>query len=444
MKFNAILVFLFFLNSMTIAELADHFVVCGNEKQVITDVVTGKEVIFLTDGKYLNSAQYPHNKGWLENDKYVMFESIRPRPDGKPSTGDSSDYRHIERQLLAANVETGDIYHLASLEVEDTSKYGKCHLATSSQYHSDYAPQTNTVVYYDMTGHNLYLLDLDSGQRELVLNMAEGTIGDPPTITDDGTRIVIYVSFPGPQKNAYLAGTTTVIFTIDVDPQTNKAGKPKLVTTWANRLNQDDGSSTNLAHAVINPANKDEIFFNLCYSGLGNNSVEKAFMWSVKADGSQLKADWLTPYKRIHTHAVWVQGRYKYFVDISTDKNVIGAGGVSRYDTLTGEIEKIIENVFPSPIHIAVSEDGGRIVWDTMLSLTELTKGKKVEQNNMEDIVLLDVPTGKITKLAHQMGGLSHPRHIHPNMNRKGSKVVFTVADGLNSRVAVVDISNKQ
>ena len=58
----------------------------------------------------------------------------------------------------------------------------------------------------------------------------------------------------------------------------------------------------------------------------------------------------------------------------------------------------------------------------------------------MEDIVLLDVPTGKITTLAHQMGGLYHPRHIHPTINRKGNKVAFTVADGPNSKVAVISI----
>lgn len=434
-----IIVFSFAVN----AKLADNFEKIANEKDIAVDSETGREIIYLTDGKYLNSGQYPHNKGWLEDEKYVIFESIRPRPDGKPSTGDNSDYRHVERQLMAADIGSGDIYWLASLEVEDTAKYGKNHLSMSSQYHSDYAPGSNVVVYYDMTGHNLYLLDLDDGQRKLLWNVKVGTLGDPPSITDDGSRLIVFVAHPGPENGNFFAGRTTAVYSIDLDPETNEIVKgPRVAVTWTNRAmesNPKDTNGINLSHSVINPLNKEEMFFCHGYSGLSDGSVDKARMWYAKTDGSLIKMDVVTPPGVIHTHEVWA-GKYKYFVDIPTHDEVIIDGGITRYDSQSEKVEKIIEGVTPSPIHVAVSRDGKRIIWDTMYSLTKITRGESVEQNNSEDLVMLDVYSGKITKLARIMGGLRHPRHIHPNITPDGSKVMFTVADGVNSRVAVIKI----
>ena len=416
------------------AKLADHFTKIGNERHTVTDKVSGREVIFLTDGKYINSTQYPHNKAWLEDDKYVMFESIRPRPDGKPVTGNASDYRNIERQLLAADVETGDIYWLASLEVEDTAKYGKYHLAMSTQYHADYAPATNSVVYYDMTGHNLYMLSLNTGQRKLILNVPDGTIGDPPTITDDGTRVVMYIAYPGPDSGMLFTGRTTAAVYLDIDPATNDmVGSLMPIYGWSHRkypIESRPNNEINICHAVVNPVNKEEFSFCHGYNGYSNGSIDCGRIWYGKTDGSLVQMANPTPQGHIFTHEIWgPKGKLIYYVDI------VSSGGISAVEPRTGRVKKLIENVSPRCLHISLSGDERRIVFDTQ-------RATPVDENlnHLEDVVLFDVLTGKTEILANQMEGRDHPRQMHPGINRKGDKVYFTVADGPNSKAAVVKI----
>jgi Tol biopolymer transport system component len=398
-------------------------------------------VVFLTDGEYINSTQYPHNKAWLENDRYLMFESTRPRPDGKPSTGDNSNYRHVERQLLAADVKTGDIYHLATLEVEDDAKYGKYHLPMSTQYHSDYAPATNTVVYYDMSGHNLYLLDLDTGKRNLIWNVTTGTLGDPPTISDDGKMVGVYVFYPGPDEDDKLGGKTCAIYTIAIDPRKNdKAAEPYLVTSspdpktviYQPGNSKYDGrpGDINLNHVVINPANKDELSFCRGYLGYSDGTVNKSRLWFAKTDGSLIKNSCVTPRDHIHTHPIWgPQGRYMYVVDIK------GTGSILRVDPRTSETEYILTDTSPRCLHITTDRDENIFVYDTQGGHPKDDYG-----NHLENIMLYDARTKKLTRLARQMEGLNHPRHMHPLLSRDGSKVCFTVADKANSRVAVMFI----
>ncbi len=416
------------------AKLADHFPKIGNERHTVQDEVSGKEVIFLTDGKYINSTQYPHNKAWLENDKYVMFESVRPRPDGSASTGNASDYRNVERQLLAADVETGDIYWLASLEVEDVAKYGKYHLAMSTQYHTDYAPATNSVVYYDMTGHNLYMLSLNTGERKLVLNIPDGTIGDPPSITDDGTRVAIYVAYPGPDAGMIFSGRTTAVMYFDIDPATNDmVGALKSVYTWAHKkcpIPSNPNNTINVCHAVVNPANRDEISFCHGYGGYSDGSIDMARIWYAKADGSEVRMAAPTPAGHIHTHEIWgPKGRLMYFVDIK------GTGGISAVDPRTGKVKKLLEGTNPRCLHISVSGDERRFVFDT-----QCTDPVDENLNHLENVMLFDVVTGQTKVLARQVEGRDHPRQMHPLITRKGDKVCFTVGDGPNSKVAVVNI----
>jgi hypothetical protein len=427
-----------FVNTL-FSKLADNFEIIANEREVVKDEYTSRDVIFLTNGDYINSTQYPHNKAWLEGGKYLMFESTRPRPDGKPSTGDNSTYRKVERQLLAADVDSGDIYWLATLEVEDVEKYGKYHLVMSSQYHSDYAPATNTVVYYDMSGHNLYLLDLDTGRRNLLWHVDTGTLGDPPTISDDGERVGVYVFYPGPDEDQQLSGTTCVIYTIDIDPENNRAiGEPKIITSLpkpkttiyhpGNSKYDGQPGDINLNHTVINPANKDELSFCHGYLGYSDGTVEKSRLWFAKADGSLIKNACQTPKDHIHTHPIWGPGgKYMYLVDIK------GSGNIIRINPRTSEVTYVLENTSPRCLHITTNRDENLFVFDTQGGHAKDEYG-----NHLENIMLYDTESKELTRLARQMEGLNHPRHMHPLMSRDGSKVCFTVADKDNSRVAVV------
>ncbi len=421
------------------AKLADHFPVVGNERHVVKDALSGRDIIFLTSGEYMNSTQYPHNKAFLEDDKYVIFESSRPRPDGTHKPGQMLHYQDGERQLLAANIETGDIHQLAVLEYEDTAQYGQYHLAMSSQYHSDYAPQTNTVVYYDMTGHNLYILSLNTGQRKKIWTMPYGRIGDPPSITDCGSRLLVYASHPGPAANPYLAGRTTVVYSMDIDTETNDVvGSPKVVVTWAHRTYPESDRGIYLAHPVINPVNRDEMSFSHGYVTAADGSIDKARIWYAKVDGSEIRMACPTPAGRIHTHEVWgPKGKLIYFVDIENPDRY-GKSGLSAVDPRTGKVVKLLEGTLPRALHLSVSGDEKRIVFDTQDYLPDNPLNEF--ESHFENVTLFDVRTKKTTILARQLDSRGHPRQMHPIINRAGNMVVFTVSDGPNGKVAVVKI----
>ena len=418
------------------AKLADHFPMIGNERHVVKDQLSGKDIIFLTDAKYMNSTQYPHNKAFIEDDKYVIFESSRLRPDGSGTAGTFPAYQNGERQLLAADIESGDIYHLASLEFEDTAKYGQYHVHTSSQYHSDYAPATNTVVYYDMTGHNLYMLNLNTGLRKQIWHTDYGTLGDPPSITEDGTRLIVYVVHSGVENPDFFANRITSVYYFDIDAVTNEVSKPKLITVWVHRKVELDAVNTSgiyLAHPLVNPANRDEFSFCHGFNGYSNGTIDCARIWYGKVDGSLIQMANPTPEGHIFTHELWgPQGRLIYYVDIVT------TGGISSVDPRTGEVVKLIEGTKPRCLHISVSGDEKRIVFDTQ----DYTPENPLDQykNHLENIVLFDVPAKQTTILARQTEGQGHPRQMHPIINRKGNKVCFTVTDGPTSKVAVIKI----
>lgn len=177
----------------------------------------------VTDTQAINTIGYPTCRTWSRDSRCLFVEST----DGASVPG--------ERRLVKVDIEDVKVTHLATLEVEDTAQYGRCHLKASSQYHADYAPLANILVYFDMTGHNMYLLDLDTGKRARILHEAEGTIADPPSISTDGTRVVYYAIYPS-AENRWFTGVTSVIFALDFDPVTLEVVRgPEVVVAYPER-----------------------------------------------------------------------------------------------------------------------------------------------------------------------------------------------------------------
>jgi len=219
------------------------------------------EIHYVTSEPCLNTIAYPTCRTWTADGKCLFIESTRPRPDG-------TQVPH-ERQLLKINIETGEAAHLATLEVEDTKQYGVGQVGASSQYHTDYAPEANVLVYYDMTGHNMYLLDVATGRSNRILHEPEGTIGDPPAITPDGTRVVYYVLYRS-IANRFLSNVTSVIFALDVDPKTLEAvAEPKIVTAYAGRV--VEGRPTTIAMLTSSAARAPTARW--CSPGVGRTAM---------------------------------------------------------------------------------------------------------------------------------------------------------------------------
>lgn len=406
-------------------EIPETFINIGNEREVVKDERTGREIVFLTGAEHVDALYYPTCRSWTKGGRFLLIESERPSPDGTQ--------KPLERQLLMADVESGDLFWLATLDVENTAKYGDRHLRMSSQFHADYSPDTHRIVYYDMTGHHLYLLDLTTGRTEDLYHMKDGTIGDPPSIAEDGSRVVFYAGHPGPPENDRFTGRTFTIYGLDLDPETGKPeGDIYVITSYTgrkgNNYKENPRDTVHINHCQINPKHPDRISYAHEYGGAPTDgSPMKARLWFTRADGSDEAPLMLTPVGRYHTHEVWgALGEWLYFVD---------TGDVARIHVPTRKIEMITTNMEPRASHISVSRDETVVVADALRGF-----GKTSDGTPLAGIVKVDVGTGKTELLAVQPFGYGHPRHTHPNISPDGKKVGFTVACGENSRAGYIEL----
>jgi hypothetical protein len=429
LKFNYIIFFILVLYGCSFAGISSEFQLIGNEKTSSVDPETGARVYYLTSADHMNTHAYPHSRTFAEDDQYVIVESSRPRPDGTDNGGDFPSYTK-ERQLLAVNISTGGIYHIDSLLVEDVAQYGSSHFYTSSQYHTDYSPDTNNLVYYDMTGHNLYLMDFDTGDKKLLWHCNEGTIGDPPSISQDGSRIMVYVTHPGPASDSMLRGTSKGVYAIDLDDTTVIKG-PYLVYATIDRRLSD--TTMGLAHIIVNPANPDEFSFSRGYGGYSDGSIEKTRVWYGRVESPLIKAALPTPAGMIHTHEIWgPQGKYMYLVALE------GTGAIWKFDPRTEKKEILTQGINPRCLHVSTCGSERFFVYETQTSHT--IKPLDEYSNHTESVYLFDRITGNTVKLSNVVEGLNHPRHVHPQLNMAGDKVVYTESDESGSKIALIEL----
>lgn len=389
------------------------------------DKETGAVMHVVTDTPGTNTIGYPTCRTWSADGKSLFIESSQPRPDGTAVRG--------ERQLLKVDIADGKVTHLATLDAEDVAQYGKAHRIISSQYHADYAPLANLIVYYDMTAHNLYLLDLDTGKRERILHEPEGTIGDPPSISMDGTRIAYYVIYPA-VENRFFTDLNSVIFVLDVDPATLKpVSEPRVVVAFPGRKGSTYADNPNdrvhVDHCQINPCNKDHISYAHEFHGRNvDGSLLKTRLWQIMADGTANKPFCRQNPGEGHTHEMFgPKGKTVYFASI---------GYVFSVDFDSGEKTMVCDARKYGACHIAVSPDERWIAADMWLG-----EGNDEHGNPISGILLVDTKTGKQAVVCKFPRLQSHPGHPHPNFSPDGTKIAFTLADGPNTQVAWVDVS---
>lgn len=384
----------------------------------------------ITADPCMNTFPYPTCTAWRRGGRQVFFESDRARPDGTRLAG--------ERQLLMADVETGEVTHLATLGLEPVEAYGPFHVSASSQYHTDYAPEADLLVYYDMTGHRMYTLR-PGGTPVAVLHETAGRIGDPPAIAGDGRRILYYTILPGPTESRYFTGLTSAIFTLDIDPETGAAtGPPRRVYAYPWRKSPprdgpvDFGGLIGCDHVQFCPADPRQILFAHEGGYARNGQPENTRIWAMNDDGSNLRP--LAPAEEVgsyYTHEVYgPSGRFVY---------TVWGGSVARIEVGTGRFECLYRAQKPlSACHIAVSPDERWIAADMLGGF-----GQDADGNSLGALFLIEAATGQATFLAAFPAGGGHPRHVHPTISPDGTRIGFTLAQGRShSQLAWIDISD--
>lgn len=407
---------------------------CCSAAQITTiDGKHGLPVRVVTSGEWMNTIFYPTCRTWSSDSTKLYIESSRPRPDGTKSSPE-------ERQILEVDIRTGATRHLATLQVEDTKPYGIAHVGGSSEYHADIS-MTGVMVYYDMTSHNLYLMDVRTGRSRRILHETEGFIGDPPSISTDGTRIAYYTAFPIPESR-WFSEANYAIFVQDIDPEAlNVVGPPRLVLAYPKRKLAGGAPGEQgfifANHVQISPANKDLIGFAHERGGPPEIMPREARrLWTIRSDGSDMKS-WGSedPGKDKNTHEVFGDsGRKLYYVGIHRDP---GGNAVLCVDLATGK-EREIYRDRRRPMHITVSPDEKWVAADTWDDSHLDNNG-----NAICSLTLANVETGKVRVVAEFPRGGDHPYHPHPNFSPDGALIAFVMkGPEASSQVAYVDVSS--
>jgi Tol biopolymer transport system component len=387
------------------------------------DKQTGMEVHYVTDEPCINTTAYPTCQTWSADSRYLFIESTRHRPDGTVLPG--------ERQLLKVDIKTGEAIHLVSLEVEKTGQYGAAQIPTSTEYHFDYSPQKNVLVYYDMAGHNMYLLDVATGRSGRILHEDKGTLGDPPAISRDGRKVVYYALIPS-KKDHSLSGITSVISALDIDPvKLTAIGEPKTVTSLPGSTPKGMKGSLPYGvlanHCQIDPKDSNHYLYSHEFGRITpDGSPALSRLWENRGGADKPIC---TPQKKEwQTHEViGPLGKSLYFVE---------NWGVSAFDFQTGAKTRIYDDQKLKPCHITLSPDEKWIAAD-------MFDGVRPDKDGcyQSGILLIEGATHKSRILCRTLRGARHPRHPHPNFSPDGTKIAFTIADAKNtSQVAYVDV----
>lgn len=398
----------------------------GIEAAVTKEKQVEKAFHVVTNTPGINTINYPTCRTWTSDGKSLFVESSRPRPDGTSRKG--------ERQLLKIDIADGKVTHLATLEAEDTAKYGKAHRIISSHYHADYAPKADILVYYDMTAHNMYLLDLKTGRREHILHEPYGTIGDPPSISMDGTRVVYYVIHPQ-IETSHFTSILSVIYVLDIDPVALKAvGKPRVVLAYPGRkgpkFEENEFDHVFVDHPQINPTNNDHISYAHEFSRCEvDGSLLKTRLWQVMADGSNNRPFCIQQPGEGHTHEVFgPKGKLIYWVS---------RGYVYSADFTSGEKRLVFDGSKYGGCHVAISPDEKWLALDLFLA------GKDEYGNQNGGLMLVNIATGE-HRILCKFSLRGHPGHPHPNFSPDGSKIAFVFADGRDIQVGYVDVPERK
>lgn len=388
----------------------------------VVDPETGVTVRYVTNRPGVNTLAYPTCRSWHRDGRRLLFETNRP---SKETAGPA-----VLSEILTVDTETGEMKPLVSL-TEPDPPLSPSDPRRQPFYRFDYAPEANVLVYFDIRAHSFHLLNPDTGQTACVLKDDPGTIGNPPSISPDGRRIVYYATFEA-ARNKYFGGKIFAVFALDVDPVSMEAkGDPKVITAYPTRFVESaakqmpDGVLVN--HSQVNPKDPDHYCYSHQYMGVrSDGSLLTTRMWENR-DGLDRPIYRPKP-GEWQTHELFGPlGRMFYFVE---------NWGVCSVDLKTHKKRVIYDGKPMHAVHISVSPDEKWIAadnWDFAK-----TDG---DGNSPGAIFLIEVRTGKSKLLCRIPAGAQQPRHLHPNFSPDGRRVAFTVADGKNSQVAYVDIS---
>ena len=404
----------FYLHSVS---APSSWIFVGNEKEEVVDSETGRTVVYLTNGESLDTHFHYHGGSWgtVNGRSYLFFSSSRERPVavGEALSG--------ERQIMAADTETGDLYYLTSIPnpVEGMSYYHRPYQAT-------YNDDLKMVFFWGLQRRRLYAYNCMTGAQTLLVTLP---VGQSSRLLDDfadeNTVRLIYPFSDSGTNREYVEAA-------DFDRSLNLISRTVIRTS-------PEGDDLN--HVEISPADKN-IFFYKHHQDFGSESymaiLKTADLESQQGDAAVNSNE--TPYV---DHMIWgALGENIYWDD--------NTGNLWSYSRIT-ETKQIVGNA--SPIHNQLSPDEKLWVYDYRdevypyysASFENPTGRTTHLENWYGSIWIHDMATDTSVKYANIIWGSPHPRHPHAVFSPNGEMISFvTGMDSENSRVAIMQIEENQ
>lgn len=280
----------------------------GSEMHSQTNAA-GITTTYWTSGSYNEYLASSGSDVWLDNGRYILFESDRPRPVGGTTIG--------ERQLIAADTQTGTLYWLRALTREATSTYGTAHIEMPAASHYDCSPAANLVAFRDITGHRLSCLNLNNGAVSELWNIADGTFYGPPTIAEDGSWVMINALIQGPDEGGDFAGTTSAICRIAINPLTG-AKVSNQVSVYDRVSLADNGLIDVMLGAAFNKFTGDTIAYDVITDNAYSQPVLKSLRF-IENDKSFMSKLMTLDEGQTLSNLFWPgKSGYAYYIDGSS------------------------------------------------------------------------------------------------------------------------------
>ncbi len=379
------------------------------------------DISYWTSGSY---DEYMATGGvTVDNGRYIVFESTRPRPVGGATSG--------EKQLIAADTHTGGLYWLRAITGESPSTYGDAHINLPTEFHYDCCESANLIVFRDITGHRLYCLNLNTGAVNQLLHLAGGTFFGAPTIAANGNWVIINALMKGPDEGSYLAGTTSVVLKIMINPATGQATSSPTVVFDKTSLVKGSFINAYLGIAV-NKFSGDVVIKNTIadedYSETALNAIR-----FVQGDGALSYDCMQLASGQTASNLFWAgSSRYVYYID--------GNNRLSRLHTLTRRHQRWTQTLAARQMRLkpaksketAISAVSGFGINTFNMSSDEKFALYSVEGSGL---YLVNIQSGKTKQL------LSLPNSIQSAVfDLSNDKAIFKIFDGANSKIGTVFI----
>jgi hypothetical protein len=396
-----------------------HWIHIGNEMEDTVADATGRPLRYITAGNEVETHFHYHNTswGWIQGQEYLFIESCRQRP---PAAGTG---RPGERQILAANAGTGDMYYITTIPNDNPANSSQWE---SRQYRCDYFKPWNELLFLDKSLRKIWAHNCISGKQKVIFELPPKTTSRQfaaAELKNGGIRFAYSYSEPVPGGRQIMDIIAYSDFDRDFNPVETKIVR-----------RSKPGEAYD--HVNMRPGDPDCIFYYHHFGGIQERGGFAFDMIRVlnltDPDNTEFT---LNPDNSTADHHTWsASGRYIHWDD--------NRGTMFRYDVDKRTVEVIGKS---GCIHNRTSPDETLWAYDIRAQMPyekfKADNGVTIE-NWWGEMFIYDIPNKRHVKLADIVWASPHPRHPHVHFSPDGTRISFVVGvdKSINTRIAIMRV----